>query len=214
MKYRFALLGAAALMAATVAFGESYAYVRTCTDADASLQWKTVTSSSTPVALDWPANAWKAVVRADGVDLATVYAAASQKRTVDVSFDMPASDAREKIAHVSVTYYDENEREISSSAVKLALVYVDGLVSGQSIRVRDPESAAWGSAPCVRPLVPVPVGTTRLTVRGTVVTPDIPPRGWHGVEIVGTDNLVELTVGEVIYTANLTTSRGLLIGVR
>ena len=86
--------------------GEATAVV--CLDPGASILWKTVTSSSMPVGLDWPAGADKAVVSVDGAVRQTV--TDTSALSVDVSFDLPTAAAAERVVELTLRFLGPEAR--------------------------------------------------------------------------------------------------------
>jgi len=204
MNCKFAVLGTVALLAAASAFSAQPAYVRTCLDVDASLHWKTVTSATMPVALDWPANAVKAVVTGGSTPVTVTDTAL---RTANVPFALPTAESGEKIVTVAVTYYGAGNVELGTASAKLALVV--GIRADEAVSVRnEAEPTAWNRTKLDKPVLPIPAGTTALTINGAAVTPDIPPRGWHAQMLSGQAALA-LTVGETTYAVTVVGPSGL-----
>lgn len=207
MNRKIILAVAASLLTVVSASGADPVCSRTCLDTVSSLHWKTVTSSSMPVALDWPAGAVKAVVTGGAAAVQTEDVSA---RTVDVAFAIPSAADEEKIVELAVVYYGENDTVLGTSSAKLALV--TGTVPGEAVVVKDPSAAVWGRSPSSKTVLPVPAGTVSLSVDGVAVTPDIAARGWHMADISAEGTFLSLTVGEADpVEVTVASARGMII---
>lgn len=139
-----------------------------------SLLWKTVTSPRMDVMLDWPEGAVKAVVTVDGAVRATV--TDPLVASAEISFDLPASEAEERMITLAAAYLDGEETVLDESEVMLALVRG---VGSRAFRCRAEDGREWGKANAKSAVLPIPENAATLTVGGETVLDSPSAPGWY-----------------------------------
>lgn len=151
--------------------GEATAVV--CLDPGASILWKTVTSSSMPVGLDWPAGADKAVVSVGGAVRQTV--TDTSALSADVSFDLPTVAADERVVELTLRFLGPGGAEVASHTARIGLVA--GTHNAESVVLRGWQSSAWSRLKADHGVLPIPEGTSSFMIDGTEATGYDSP-GW------------------------------------
>ena len=144
---------------------------------DASLVWKTVTSTARAVSLLWPDGAVKASfkVRFEGKDVFSRDITDTSVEQVELDLPVPQTGADEKVYSLSVAYYGADGAEISSLSARLGNVVKTGVAS--TVRCLVGEDRKWGRLEERSAVLPVPQGADSLTI-GEETFSDVDSPGW------------------------------------
>ena len=185
------------------------------TKPDESLQWKTVMSTSAPVALCWPDGAASARLTVSWRETTLGTSTVSDTRAKTATLPLgafPAVLEDERIVDVSIKYFDGDDNELDSASVSLG--YVTGIGSSPTRLVTDTNGKPWNRVD-KSAVLQIPEDTTALTV--DTVSQDIgtPPGWWEWYNIAGgTHNLKLNTTLEDFEASHMRASGGLILFAR
>ena len=197
------LLGACSLAFAAVFAADSAASF-VFADPDSSSFWRTARCSSVTVPVDFPDGATSATLSVAGVGYATNYSIAAAG---PFTFQLPAATSPETENTYALTL-SFNRGEGKTARLSL----VAGLESGGAGATRciSQGGRGWSKAKDARMTLPVPCGTTSLTLNGEPV--DTGLDGAQGfVTISALPASLSLETPEASYVADVTKAPGLLI---
>ena len=146
------------------------------TKPDESLQWKTVMSTSAPVALCWPKDAASAqlTIEADGALVAqTNITDTAAREVLVIPPTLPAEYSAERVLVVSIEYRDSGNTILESASVRLG--WVTG-VEGNGTRVVTVASGKEWRDVDKYAVLPIPEETSSFLVDSEV--PDYDAPGW------------------------------------
>ena len=166
------LLNCMLFSALSGAFAADCATALVTVDEKASCLWTTVTAAQMPVSLEWPSGATRASVLVDGIEAAVCETAGTP--SVNVQFVRPSESKGEKVVTLSVRYLNGGTL-LAEKSVKLGLVV--GTANDDLVSVRAESSRAFAKCRFESVVLPIPTGTTELTVDGTPLT-DFTSAGW------------------------------------
>ena len=140
------LLVAGVMSAFAQAFGASATSVTSVvwTKPEESLQWKTVMSTSAPIALNWPDGAVSArlTVSWHGTTLGTSTVSDTSAKTTTLPLGtLPSVLEDERIVDVSIEYLNGSDSVLDSASVRLG--YVTGIGSSPTRLVTDANGKPW-----------------------------------------------------------------------
>ncbi len=214
MKYkRIAMLPAIALAAVCGADTQSVAVnAVTYLDENASIIWRTIKSSQTKIALDWPAAAASAVLstKVGSNPAQSVVIEDTTAVSCSVVFAMPMQHSGREVVELSISYRDSSDAELKSQTVRLGLV--DGVGNGASIATAlDSSSRQWRRY-ATHEVVQIPPDATSVTLDDSPVDCDIP--GWYDLAASGEHTLDVETSSGTESAIVLKTDAGLVIIIR
>lgn len=153
-----------------------------CVDPSASLSWKTVTSPSPQIALDWVDGAVCAVVSVDGREVAKTSDVAS--RSVTIPLALPDTVQDERVVNLMVSYMDANGAVVSTESVMLGLVV--GTKDGDAVCVKDAARRGhWSRASVTHPVVLLPENVSDATLGGESLPLTMDAPGWQSLSLTG-----------------------------
>ncbi len=199
------LLVAGVMSAFAQAFGASATSVTSVvwTKPEESLQWKTIMSTSAPIALNWPDGAASArlTVSWHGTTLGTSTVSDTSAKTATLPLGaFPAVLEDERIVDVSIEYLGGSENVLDSASVRLG--YVTGIGSSPTRLVTDANGKPWD---CVdkSAVLQIPEDATALTVDGVTQNIGTPPGWWEWSGIASGSHDLELDTASGDYMASL-----------
>ena len=171
-----ALLGGAAAWAAEKSSDPTVVWV----EPETSIIWKTVTETPIPVSVDWPKGAVSAKVTAafGSQVLASADLVDTSVSIQQLNVPLPTNETEERILDLTLNFFTADGVELSAER-RLAHVGLVRGTGGSSFRCIPGGSTVgkWKSVKNGSAVVPVPEGTTSLTVDGGVVGSLAAP-GW------------------------------------
>lgn len=200
------LLMAGVVSAFVQAFGASATSATSVvwTKPDESLQWKTVMSTSTPVALCWPdgADSAQLTIEADGVVVVqTNITDTTAREVLVIPPTFPAEYSAERVLVFSIEYRDGDSELLAPPSV-VRLGWVTG-VNGNGTRLIPTASGnAWKRVEKYA-VLPIPEDTTALTVDSAAQEYDA-PGWWEWRRIASGDHALALIAGGEEFLATLT----------
>ncbi len=206
------LLMAGIVSAWTQAFGASATSTTSVvwTKPEESLQWKTIMSTSAPVALCWPVGAVSAqlTIAADGVVVVQTNITDTAAREVMVTPPtLPAEYSAERVLTVSVEYRDSGSAPLDSASVRLG--WVTG-VGGAGTRVIPAASGKEWREVDKYAVLPIPEGTSSFTVDSEAQGYDA-PGWWEWRRIRSGEHVLALTAGGEDFLASLMGKGGFIL---
>ena len=205
---KYLLMNCMLLSAMSCAFAADNVTALVTVDKNASCLWTTVTASQMPVALEWPTGATRAAVLVDGIEVVASETAGTP--SVNVSFAHPAVANEEKVVTLSVRYLN-GETLLSERAVRLGLVV--GTVNDDLVSVQSESSRSFGKCRLAHVVLPIPAGTTELTMDGTPIT-DYTSAGWCDWRVHSGPHVLRLTADGVVWERTIVGNIGILLIIR
>ena len=207
------LLMAGVVSAFVQAFGASATSATSVvwTKPDESLQWKTVMSTSTPVALCWPdgADSAQLTIEADGVVVVqTNITDTTAREVLVIPPTLPAEYSAERVLVFSIEYRDGDSELLAPPSV-VRLGWVTG-VGGNGTRVITATTGKEWREVDKYAVLPIPEETSALTVDSEAQDYDA-PGWWEWRRIRSGEHALALTAGGEDYLASLLGKGGGLI---
>ena len=203
-----ALLASVALFASANAQSVTVNAV-TYLDENASIIWRTIKTTPSKIAIDWPSGAASAVLTTKIGSNAAQSAVIDDTSltSINVVFSMPVAHAEREVVTLSISYRDSSDAVLKSKTVRLGLV--DGVGNGASIATAlDGSSASWRRYK-THEVVQIPPDATSVTLDDEPVDCDIP--GWFDLVVSGEHTLAVETADGTESATVLKTGTGLLI---
>ena len=205
--------GALAAALATAANAQSVTVnAVTYLDENASIIWRTIKSSQSQIALDWPSGAASAVLTTKIGSNAAQSAVIddTSATSINVVFTMPTQHADREVVTLSISYRDSSDAELKSKTVRLGLV--EGVGNGASIATTlDGSTSQWRRYE-THEVVQIPPDATSVTLDGAPVDCDIP--GWFDLAASGEHVLAVETAGGTESATVRKMGKGLFIIVK
>lgn len=165
-----------------------------------SLHWKTLTSASPEVALDWPEGAVRArLTIANGAHIVrTETIADTSLRACALPLDMPTKLADERVYALTLDYLNGSDAVLETQTAEIGSVVG---VNGAAARCVPIQEAAkpWTRYESSHPVLPIPEDATALAVDGGGAVPVVGP-GWKQLDLSG-NHALALTVGDDAWNA-------------
>lgn len=199
------LLMAGVVSAFVQAFGASATSATSVvwTKPDESLQWKTVMSTSTPVALCWPdgADSAQLTIEADGVVVVqTNITDTTAREVLVIPPTLPAEYSAERVLVFSIEYRDGDSELLAPPSV-VRLGWVTG-VGGNGTRVITATTGKEWREVDKYAVLPIPEETSAFTVDSEAQVYDA-PGWWEWRRIRSGEHALSLTAGGKDYLASL-----------
>lgn len=207
-KNHLALLASVALFSSANAESATVNAV-TYLDENASVIWRTIKTTPSKIALDWPSGAASAVLTMKAGSNAAQSAVIddTSATSINVVFTMPTQHADREVVVLSISYRDSSDAELKSKTVRLGLV--DSIGNGASIATTlDGSTSQWRRYE-THEVVQIPPDATAVTLDGAPVDCDIP--GWFDLVVYGEHTLAVETADGTESATVLKTGTGLLI---
>ena len=199
------LLVAGVMSAFAQAFGASATSVTSVvwTKPDESLQWKTVMSTSAPIALNWPDGAVSArlTVSWHETTLGTSTVSDTSAKTTTLPLGtLPSVLEDERIVDVSIEYLNGSDSVLDSASARLG--YVTGVGSGVTRLITVASGKPWSNVD-KSAVLQIPEDATALTVDGVTQNIGTPPGWWEWSGIASGPHDLELDTASGDYMASL-----------
>lgn len=205
--------GALAAALATAANAQSVTVnAVTYLDENSSVIWRTIKSSQSQIALDWPSGAASAVLTTKIGSAAAQSAVINDTSatSINVVFTMPTQHADREVVTLSISYRDSSDAELKSKTVRLGLV--DSIGNGASIATTlDGSTSQWRRYE-THEVVQIPPDATGVELDGVAVDCDIP--GWFDLAASGEHVLAVETAGGTESATVRKMGKGLFIIVK